>query len=113
MAGAVAKLGQTIVGSVPKVTAFAKPRLTTFWQYARVELRPPTPAEIPEVSKGLTQLINSAKSGKWKKFTVKEATVNTLVGIEVAMWFFIGECIGKGSLVGYQIPGACHFDAEL
>lgn len=53
---------------------------------------------------------------KWNEiqfFESQEATVNTLIGIEVAMWFFIGECIGKGSLVGYQIPGACHFDAEL
>ena len=35
--------------------------------------------------------------------TVKEATVNTIVVAEIACWFFIGECIGKGSLVGYQV----------
>jgi len=34
---------------------------------------------------------------------VKEAAINTVVGLEVFCWFFIGECIGKGSLVGYQV----------
>jgi F-type H+-transporting ATPase subunit g len=33
----------------------------------------------------------------------QEAWVNTLVATEVACWFFIGECIGKGSLVAYKV----------
>jgi hypothetical protein len=35
---------------------------------------------------------------------VKEATINTIVGLEIFCWFFIGECIGKGSVIGYQVP---------
>ena len=34
---------------------------------------------------------------------MKDAAINTAVGLEVFCWFFIGECIGKGSLVGYQV----------
>ena len=34
---------------------------------------------------------------------VNQAVVNTVVGLEVMCWFFIGECIGKGSLAGYQV----------
>lgn len=34
---------------------------------------------------------------------LQEATLNTLVFTEVICWFFIGECIGKGSIVGYQV----------
>ena len=36
----------------------------------------------------------------------QEATVNTLVTFEVICWFFVGEIIGKGVLIGYDIPGA-------
>ena len=81
----------------------AKPRLATFVKYARVELTPPSPADVPAIQQGLANLVKSAKTGAWKNLTVKEATVNALVGAEVVFWFFIGECIGKGSLVGYQV----------
>ena len=30
---------------------------------------------------------------------VRQTAVNVVVGLEVACWFFIGECIGKGSIV--------------
>ena len=33
----------------------------------------------------------------------QEAAINTAVVIEVACWFFIGECIGKGGLIGYDV----------
>jgi hypothetical protein len=33
----------------------------------------------------------------------KEALVNTMVGVELLMWFFIGEVIGRGTLVGYDV----------
>ena len=36
-------------------------------------------------------------------FQVNQAVLNTVVGVEVFCWFFIGECIGKGSLSGYQV----------
>lgn len=34
---------------------------------------------------------------------MKDVAVNGVVVTEVACWFFIGECIGKGSLVGYNV----------
>merc|ERR1711994_406189 len=50
--------------------------------------------------------------GKWKTVSVKEATVNACVAAEVMCWFFIGEIIGKGTIVGYQVhPKAV--DAEV
>nr|CAI5840621.1 unnamed protein product [Callosobruchus analis] len=48
-------------------------------------------------------LISSAKNGSWKNLTVKEAWLNTLVGIEVWCWFYVGECIGKRHIVGYKV----------
>ena len=38
-----------------------------------------------------------------RDWTVGEATINMIVGAEIICWFFIGECIGKSSLVGYQV----------
>ena len=39
---------------------------------------------------------------KVKDFTVRTAFIRLLIGLEISCWFFIGECIGKGSLIGYQ-----------
>lgn len=47
--------------------------------------------------------MTSAKTGAWKQQTVKQATLNFLVGVEVLMWFYIGECIGKRHIVGYDV----------
>nr|ACR54103.1 ATP synthase subunit g [Palaemon varians] len=81
----------------------ATPKLNTFVHYAKVELVPPTPGELGGVAAGLGNILKSAQSGAWKNLTVKEATLDTLVAAEVLCWFFIGECIGKGSVVGYQV----------
>merc|ERR1712221_21893 len=77
--------------------------LTTFGRYAKVELTPPGPGEIGQVVKGAGGLVKDALTFKWAQATVKEATVNSIIVAEIACWFFIGECIGKGSLVGYQV----------
>lgn len=34
---------------------------------------------------------------------LQDATLNSLIAIEVLMWFYVGECIGKRSLIGYDI----------
>lgn len=52
---------------------------------------------------GFSNLIRSAKTGKWKTFTIREAGLNTLVAIEIWCWFFVGECIGKHHIVGYKV----------
>ena len=33
----------------------------------------------------------------------QDAVRNGLVCTEVLMWFYIGECIGKGGLIGYAV----------
>lgn len=44
---------------------------------------------------------------------LQEAGLNVLVGAEIMFCFFIGEIIGRGSVVGYYIPGAVHYSAEF
>jgi len=46
-------------------------------------------------------------------FVLQEATVNTLITIEVACWFFVGEIIGKGTLIGYNVPGAVDYEIHI
>lgn len=81
----------------------ATPKLNTFMRYAKVELVPPTPAEVGGVAQGFNNIVKSAQTGAWRNMPVKDAWRNVLVTTEVLCWFFIGECIGKGTFVGYQV----------
>merc|ERR1712087_503172 len=92
---------------------FTTPRLNTFWGYAKVELRPPTLGELGQVQEGLQKVVNSARSGKFQNLTVKDAWLNSLIAAEIVFCFCIGEVLGRGSLVGYYIPGAVHYVAEI
>ncbi|ESN96292.1 hypothetical protein HELRODRAFT_189182, partial [Helobdella robusta] len=108
---------QKLAGAVPKAIQVGRatltPKLNTFWKYAKVELKPPTPAEWPQVAQGFQNLAKAVRTQKWKQLTVKEAFINAVVATEVICWFFVGECIGKGTLIGYQIKGAVDFDLHL
>ncbi|XP_025415627.1 ATP synthase subunit g, mitochondrial-like [Sipha flava] len=99
MSGAVTKK----VGLISSIISTAKPNLNTFIKYAKVELTPPKLSDLPEVKNEISKIIQTAKSGRWKNITVKDATINSLVAIEVLMWFYVGECIGKRHLIGYDI----------
>lgn len=81
----------------------AQPHLKTFWGHARVELGPPAPGQWPEIRKGFSNLYQSAITGKFLDLTVAQATKNSLVAVEVACWFYIGEIIGRRSLIGYKV----------
>lgn len=83
-----------------KLNSFRKNELATMLKYARVELTPPTPAELPRAFRDGIRLF---RHPNWKNLTIREAWANTLVTVEVICWFFVGECIGKGNIVGYQV----------
>ena len=88
---------------VNRIIAEGRPKLQTFLKYAKVELTPPSPTEIPQIKNDLVKLVSAGKNGRWKQVTVKEAWLNTLVTIEVLCWFYVGECIGKRHIVGYNV----------
>ncbi|XP_067826990.1 ATP synthase subunit g, mitochondrial [Heptranchias perlo] len=107
MAEAARRLVQRVVSGTPRLAfaavQYSKPHLATFWKYARVELTPPTPGEIPVAVESFKGLVASFKAGSYKQLTVKDTLRNTLVATEILMWFYIGEVIGRGSLIGYNV----------
>ncbi|EDO39978.1 predicted protein [Nematostella vectensis] len=114
MAQRIAKLGSKIATQAPalatrltfQATATARkaqPMLGKFWTNARVELAPPMPSEWPAIQKSFMNLKDAALSGRFLNVTVKEGVANTLVAAEIAFWFYIGEIIGRRSLIGYNV----------
>jgi F-type H+-transporting ATPase subunit g len=81
----------------------AKPKFATFMKYAAVELTPPSPTDLPAIKNGIVKLVSGAKTGAWKNLSVRDAWLNTLVATEIAFWFYVGECIGKRNIVGYNV----------
>uniref|UniRef100_U5EU53 Putative hydrogen-transporting atp synthase n=1 Tax=Corethrella appendiculata TaxID=1370023 RepID=U5EU53_9DIPT len=96
----IASKGQGLVNTL---LAQARPKFGVFLKYAKVELTPPTPADIPAIRDGISRIISGARTGAWKNLTVRDAWLNTLVTAEVFFWFYAGECIGKRHLVGYDV----------
>ncbi|KAJ3291025.1 hypothetical protein BCR33DRAFT_719038 [Rhizoclosmatium globosum] len=66
----------------------------------------PSGAAIAEAQTGFGKLFATAQNGAWKKVTVREAGQVVGAGVTVYGFFLVGEMIGRGSLVGYKIPGA-------
>ena len=103
MAQFVRNLAEKAPVLVNAAVTYSKPRLATFWHYAKVELIPPAPAEIPTAIQSLKKPVNSAQTGGFQQLTVKEAVLNGLVATEVWTWFYVGEIVGKRGIIGYNV----------
>ncbi|KAK2117792.1 ATP synthase subunit g, mitochondrial [Saguinus oedipus] len=103
MAQFVRNLVEKTLALVNTAVTYSKPQLATFWYYAKVELIPPTPAEIPRAIQSLKEIVNSAQTGSLKQLTVEGAVLSGLVVTEVLMWFYVREIVGKCGIVGYDV----------
>ncbi|XP_003395896.1 ATP synthase subunit g, mitochondrial-like [Bombus affinis] len=99
----MSKLIGEVVGISKVLATKTKPAIRNLVYYGKVELVPPKISDIPAIKNGISNIISAAKNKRYLDLTVREAWLNTLVGIEILCWFFVGECIGKRHLIGYNV----------
>ena len=58
-------------------------------------------SELGTVQKSVNSMVKSAQKLSFLNLTVAEAATNALVVVEVGCWFYVGEIIGRQSLIGY------------
>jgi len=72
-------------------------------KYMKVEMAPPSVSEVLAAPGQLMSVWNTWRTGGWKDIKVEDAWVNFLICLELLFWFFIGEIIGRGSILGYKL----------
>ncbi|KAH9639942.1 hypothetical protein HF086_002856, partial [Spodoptera exigua] len=68
-----------------------------------VELSPPRGSEFVKFAADLALAREFLKNKCYLHITVRQAWLLFLVGLEITMWFFLGETIGKRHIVGYSV----------
>merc|ERR1712135_5751 len=100
------KLTERMAATVRTVVGNVKPRLNVFKTYFWAELAPPlSPSEVSGAFRAAGDLITSIIKGRFLLNTTSQAATNLLIGAEIAGCFFIGEVIGRRSLIGYNVGG--------
>eukprot|EP00039_Didymoeca_costata_P018463 m.333548 g.333548 ORF g.333548 m.333548 type:complete len:113 (+) comp17170_c0_seq1:34-372(+) len=99
--GLVENAIKTGTETLTKTTAFARsPRVQQTITLIRTELGPPKSTDMPAIKQGLNGF--KAELQGFTNNTVKEAVIKIGVAFEVCCWFYIGEIIGRRSLIGYK-----------
>ena len=86
-----------------KVITNSIPHMNTIWNCVKVELRPPTYSEILDAKELATQAYLKIYTRQYLQNTVGQVLQTTLVAIEVTMWFFVGEILGRKNVIGYKV----------
>ncbi|ESO99892.1 hypothetical protein LOTGIDRAFT_230848 [Lottia gigantea] len=98
------KYGSFIVRWSEKFGKYTYIRIRRSWNVLKVEMAPPTLADMPEMAATAQKLLKSAFTYKFINLTFREMTINLIIVIDLILCFFLGEIIGKRSLVGYKLP---------
>jgi len=61
----------------------AMPKLNTFWRYAKVELAPPSPGEIPVAIADMATKLANAQKQTFRNWTVKIKMIFTLITLRL------------------------------
>lgn len=92
-----------MLDAVTKFGRVLKPKAQNFAKNASVELTPPAPNEFLHQANIVKNDIISGESLKRvTEMTVNQFAAKGLVVVEVAFWFYIGEMIGRRSIIGYN-----------
>ncbi|CAB3236999.1 unnamed protein product [Arctia plantaginis] len=79
-------------------------KMKVFKGFYTLEMSPPSINEGKRIAHDIKLFKEFMKTGAVTHLTVKQAWLLFLVGLEVYLWFFIGETIAKGRIVGYVVP---------
>lgn len=89
--------------AVARAGRIMKPKVGNFAKNASVEMAPPSPGEfMQEVNVLKNNLLSGKSSARLAEMSVNEVAAKGLVVAEVAFWFYIGEMIGRRSIIGYN-----------
>ncbi|KAH9270514.1 hypothetical protein BASA83_007326 [Batrachochytrium salamandrivorans] len=55
---------------------------------------------------GIAKFFQAFSNGEWKKVTLAQTVSFGLEGVKIYGFFLVGEMIGRGSIVGYNIEGS-------
>jgi hypothetical protein len=65
----------------------------------------PSPSHLAEAQAALGQALTAFQTGAWKKVTLGQVGTLAGEGLKIGGFFWVGEMLGRGSIVGYTIPG--------
>ena len=89
-----------MASAVKKIVAVARPHWNVWVAgHARRELGPPT--DWGAVQREARAMF--AKAPDALNTPLRRSVQSSLVAVEIAMWFFVGEIIGRKSLKGYKL----------
>ncbi|CAH2100124.1 unnamed protein product [Euphydryas editha] len=71
--------------------------------FYQLEMSPPKFDEMKKLKEDLILVKDFIGNGCFKYITVKQAWLLFLVSLEIMLWFFLGETIGKMHIVGYKV----------
>lgn len=80
-----------------------QPHWQRFWVHARTELAPPSPSQWSAARKEAERAIEMVRTGQMASMSLAEAGAVAAVAVEVACWFYLGEIIGRRSIIGYNV----------
>ncbi|XP_032514211.2 ATP synthase subunit g, mitochondrial-like [Danaus plexippus] len=78
-------------------------KMRTAKGFYRLEMSVPKVEEMKRIQEDLALVKDFIKNECYKQITVKQAWLLFLVGLEIGLWFFLGETIGKFHIVGYKV----------
>ena len=89
-----------------------KPLIYRIYDLAKYELGPPRLRDIPEARQKSLEGFKRLIGFEWSRQPLRVVLSNVFVGLDVLFWFYAGEILGKGSVIGYRIPGAYKLDSR-
>ena len=67
-----------------------------------------SPGSWAHALQGYSSFVSMASNGQWRNVTISQFNQLALASVQVAGFFFVGEMIGRRSIVGYKVKDPSH-----